>query len=64
MGVYTYVLNDALEPVSPECKGELYIGGPGVAKGYYQNPDKTEQSFKYFKALDQILYKTGDIVQL
>jgi len=59
-----YVLNDDLEPVLPGSKGELYVGGSGVAKGYYQNPDKTEQSFKYFKALDQILYKTGDIVQL
>jgi len=59
-----YVLNNDLEPISSGNKGELYIGGPGVAKGYYQNPDKTNQSFKYFEALDQILYKTGDIVQL
>ncbi|TQR39695.1 hypothetical protein C7Y47_01295 [Lysinibacillus sphaericus] len=59
-----YVLNNDLAPVLPGCKGELYIGGPGVARGYYQNPDKTEQSFKYFEALDQILYKTGDIVQI
>jgi len=59
-----YVLNNDLEPILPGDKGELYIGGPGVAKGYYQNPDKTEQSFKYFEALDQPLYKTGDIVQL
>lgn len=59
-----YVLNDDLEPVLSGCKGELYIGGPGVAKGYYQNPDKTKHLFKYFETLNQTLYKTGDIVQL
>lgn len=39
--------------------GELYIGGVGLAKGYMNDPDKTEQSFINHPKLG-CLYKTGD----
>lgn len=38
--------------------GELYIGGLGVGKGYWNNIDKTEEVFKNIN--DIAYYKTGD----
>ena len=26
-------------------RGEILLGGPMIASGYYQKPDKTEESF-------------------
>ena len=38
--------------------GELYIGGPGVGKGYWNMPEKTEESFL---TIDDIpYYRSGD----
>ena len=41
--------------------GELYITGPGVMRGYYNDPDRSEQVLVSYK--DQIWYKTGDLVE-
>ncbi len=40
--------------------GEIYIGGSGVALGYWQDAEKTNDSFIIHKDLGQI-YKTGDL---
>jgi D-alanine--poly(phosphoribitol) ligase subunit 1 len=45
--------------------GELVLGGPNVGLGYYNDPERTKQSFisnprkKYF----EWMYKTGDLVK-
>ncbi|MEC1679638.1 AMP-binding protein [Bacillus mojavensis] len=39
--------------------GELYIGGIGVAKGYMNDPEKTENAFIMHPNLGK-LYRTGD----
>lgn len=44
--------------------GELYIGGPGLGRGYMNRPDLTEAAFvshRYRKG--EKLYRTGDIVR-
>jgi amino acid adenylation domain-containing protein len=41
--------------------GELYITGPGVMRGYYNDPDRSEQVLVSYK--DQIWYKTGDLAE-
>ena len=38
--------------------GELYIGGPGVSKGYYNMPDKTKEVFLEINGVPY--YKSGD----
>jgi D-alanine--poly(phosphoribitol) ligase subunit 1 len=54
------------ELVAPGEIGELYIGGPNVALGYYNNPEKTEAVFVIApsqNAYKEILYNSGDLVK-
>ena len=47
-------------------EGELCVRGSFLALGYYNNPEKTNQSFvqnPLNKAYPEIIYKTGDIVK-
>ncbi|PIR56357.1 MAG: D-alanine--poly(phosphoribitol) ligase [Parcubacteria group bacterium CG10_big_fil_rev_8_21_14_0_10_46_32] len=48
----------------PGQRGELYIGGSGVGRGYWRNREKTKESFVQnpFAAPKGIVYKTGDFV--
>jgi amino acid adenylation domain-containing protein len=57
-----YVLGEQLELMAPGCTGEIYIGGLGLARGYFHNPALTEERFipHPFKPGAR-LYKTGDI---
>ena len=43
--------------------GELYVGGLGVGRGYWNNPKKTAASFLDFPGKGRV-YKTGDLVRL
>jgi non-ribosomal peptide synthetase component E (peptide arylation enzyme) len=56
-----YVLNEALEPCPVWVPGRLYIGGIGLAKGYWRNPEKTNASFIIHPQTQERLYKTGDL---
>ncbi|SDX33133.1 amino acid adenylation domain-containing protein [Marininema mesophilum] len=62
---YVYIVDDHQNPVPQGVPGELYIGGVGVAKGYWNRPEITSERFvsNPFKE-DDILYKTGDRVRL
>lgn len=45
--------------------GELYVRGSSIAYGYYNNPEKTAESFvqnPIHDAYPEIVYKTGDLV--
>lgn len=62
----TFVLdkNQKLAPFG--AVGELYIGGPGVARGYLNQPDLTNRSFitsDLTEEKNQKLYRTGDLVR-
>jgi amino acid adenylation domain-containing protein/non-ribosomal peptide synthase protein (TIGR01720 family) len=64
-----YVLNDYLQPVPIGVPGQLYIGGAGLAKGYFNKPELTAEKFieqlsiiNYQLSISR-LYKTGDSVR-
>ncbi len=56
-----YVLNQNLEPCPTWVIGEIYIGGLGVAKGYWQQPELTSQKFIPIPNSQFPIYKTGDL---
>ncbi|AQU64923.1 non-ribosomal peptide synthetase [Streptomyces niveus] len=56
-----YVLDDSLEPRRTWAVGELYIGGVGVALGYWRDSDRTEQRFVNHPRTGARLYRTGDL---
>ena len=58
-----YVVSNTqtLQPVG--VPGELWVGGDGIARGYINNPELTEQKFIPNPFGDGLVYKTGDLVK-
>ncbi|WP_280415630.1 AMP-binding protein [Nocardia carnea] len=57
-----YLLDEQLRPVPPGTAGEMYIGGPQLARGFYDAPGDTAVHF-VAAAGGGRLYRTGDIVR-
>ncbi len=58
-----HVVDDDGTPVPAGAEGELYIGGEGLAKGYFERPDLTAERFVEHPGIGRRLYRTGDLVR-
>ena len=70
-----YILDERLEPVGTGVIGEMYLGGDGLARGYFNRPELTAAAFVQApdprrgpgisaSAAETVrLYKTGDLAR-
>jgi amino acid adenylation domain-containing protein len=56
-----HVLDQWLEPSPVWTTGEIYIGGSGVARGYWADPVRTGERFIVHPRTKARLYRTGDL---
>ena len=65
-GARVYVLDQHMGPTPIGVPGELYIGGPGVSRGYLNQSSLTSQSFipdRFSSDAEAKLYRTGDLAR-
>ncbi|MDQ5920106.1 MAG: hypothetical protein QG673_162, partial [Pseudomonadota bacterium] len=67
-----YILDNNQQPLPVGAIGELYVGGAGLARGYLNLPDLTEEKFipnpfqtelEKLHKINERLYCTGDLVR-
>jgi len=63
-GRTVYILDKAQRPVPIGVQGEIYVGGAGLARGYWERPELTAEKFVRITIGSQPanrLYRTGDL---
>ena len=61
-----YILDDNLQPVPIGVKGQMYVGGAGVARGYLNRQQLSRERFipnPFSDRQEGRLYKTGDLAR-
>ncbi len=62
--VQMYVLDEGMKPTPIGVAGELYIGGVGLARGYWNRAELTAEKFvpnAFSETPGERLYRTGDL---
>jgi amino acid adenylation domain-containing protein len=59
-----HILDEFLQPCPVSVMGQLYIGGAGLAEGYWRNREQTVASFLRNPRTGQRIYRTGDLARL
>lgn len=57
------IVDDDLRDIPDGEVGELLLSGDQVSSGYFNDPDKTAQSFIRLPGADRVWYRTGDLVR-
>jgi amino acid adenylation domain-containing protein len=61
-----YILDRHCQPVPIGVVGEMYVGGAGVTRGYFNRPQLTAERMipnQFNKSKPERLYKTGDLAR-
>jgi amino acid adenylation domain-containing protein len=59
---FIFITDELQQPVAPGIYGDIYIGGKGVAKGYLNRPELTQQKFlNGIAGYNGPVYATGDV---
>ncbi|UJR38878.1 hypothetical protein I4U23_031546 [Adineta vaga] len=65
-GRYAFVFDDFQQQIVPDGKaiGELYLGGIGIFKGYFNRRDETKQVLLKLPVCEDSVYETGDLAKI
>ncbi|HYG23946.1 MAG TPA: amino acid adenylation domain-containing protein [Verrucomicrobiae bacterium] len=65
-GSQVFVLDPQMQPVVNGASGEIYVGGPGVSRGYFNRPELNAKCFvsnPFSPDPHARLYRTGDLAR-
>ncbi|UXY30491.1 non-ribosomal peptide synthetase [Streptomyces sp. HUAS TT20] len=66
-GTRVWILDERMRPVPDGELGEVYIGGPALAREYHRRPDLTERAFlpdPFGETADGRIYRSGDLARM